>query len=512
MRIKTRKTFILILAIIICLQLRLPVYAQTDDISEAKKGMIEVYAGVTIPNGEFYRVKKCDGFIISNSDTSAYIIANYADCDLSVTKIQKKLRKKKKSITDYSIAYRIVVKGDVLVEANVKTKSSDNNFVILETSGGLSDKSALKLAAMESVISGHNIYSLSFSDNSAEFLRDDVIISSGIIEDSSRKIGDHYYIQHNIGSLADQSGIPLIDEEGYVIGISDARVGEDGYSYALPMDEIRDILDNFNIKYSSKDEIYTLKTYKKLMKECQEAVQSDEYKKSSKAALEEELSNAYEISGDDYNYDEIKESTEKLTEAKKKLVLKTSSLILARNILGVAVIILAIWNIIMLIWKRRNKELIERYKNRKDNTIELDLPKKPIVNQPIGPIVPNGLEPGSRTIEVADYFNKDKLFEKRKRKAFLVPKGNALTVLIDKETWTIGKSEKNNYRIRTNGAVSREHAEIIWKDNKYYIRDLGSRNGTIVNYKILEPNEKWQLKNNDKIYFADELFVFKEES
>ncbi len=169
MRIKIKKTFILILGILICLQLRLPVYAKTDDISEAKKGMIELYAGVTITNGEFYRVKKCDGFIISNSDTSAYIIANYADCDLPVTKIQKKLRKKKKSITDYSIAYRIVVKGDVLVEANVKTKSSDNNFVILETSGGLSDKSALKLAAMESVISGHNIYSLSFSENSASF-------------------------------------------------------------------------------------------------------------------------------------------------------------------------------------------------------------------------------------------------------------------------------------------------------------------------------------------------------
>ena len=47
--------------------------------------------------------------------------------------------------------------------------------------------------------------------------------------------------------------------------------------------------------------------------------------------------------------------------------------------------------------------------------------------------------------------------------------------------------------------VSRHHAEIIVKENTYYIQDLGSSNGTYMHQTKLEPNTPYQLQLGDKI-------------
>jgi pSer/pThr/pTyr-binding forkhead associated (FHA) protein len=50
--------------------------------------------------------------------------------------------------------------------------------------------------------------------------------------------------------------------------------------------------------------------------------------------------------------------------------------------------------------------------------------------------------------------------------------------------------------------VSRCHAEIIVKDNTYYIQDLGSSNGTYIRQTKLEPNIPYPLQLGDKIEFG----------
>lgn len=47
--------------------------------------------------------------------------------------------------------------------------------------------------------------------------------------------------------------------------------------------------------------------------------------------------------------------------------------------------------------------------------------------------------------------------------------------------------------------VSRIHAEIIYEDGQYYVRDLQSSNGTWVNKKRLVQEEKVQLVNHDTL-------------
>ncbi len=57
-------------------------------------------------------------------------------------------------------------------------------------------------------------------------------------------------------------------------------------------------------------------------------------------------------------------------------------------------------------------------------------------------------------------------------------------------------------------SVSREHAEIIRLNGKYFIEDRKSRNGTFVNNQAI--TVRTQLKNNDKIRICDFLATFVE--
>ncbi len=57
-------------------------------------------------------------------------------------------------------------------------------------------------------------------------------------------------------------------------------------------------------------------------------------------------------------------------------------------------------------------------------------------------------------------------------------------------------------------SVSREHAQILRVDGRYFIEDKASRNGTFVNSQAV--TSRTQLKNNDKIRICDFLAVFQE--
>jgi pSer/pThr/pTyr-binding forkhead associated (FHA) protein len=48
------------------------------------------------------------------------------------------------------------------------------------------------------------------------------------------------------------------------------------------------------------------------------------------------------------------------------------------------------------------------------------------------------------------------------------------------ETTTIGRTEENTFTIAEN-SVSSRHCEIVQRGNEYYVKDLGSTNGTYIN-------------------------------
>lgn len=81
---------------------------------------------------------------------------------------------------------------------------------------------------------------------------------------------------------------------------------------------------------------------------------------------------------------------------------------------------------------------------------------------------------------------------------------------INSTEYVIGKNpEKVNGVISFNKAISRVHCKISYKNNTYFITDLGSANGTFINKSRLVANQPAQIKSGDTIRLANSDFVVK---
>jgi transcriptional regulator with GAF, ATPase, and Fis domain len=69
---------------------------------------------------------------------------------------------------------------------------------------------------------------------------------------------------------------------------------------------------------------------------------------------------------------------------------------------------------------------------------------------------------------------------------------------------TIGREASNEIAI-TDPSVSRKHCLVSWQDGRFRVRDLDSRNGTLVNGAGVE--EQW-LQHGDEIAAGDSCFLF----
>ena len=84
------------------------------------------------------------------------------------------------------------------------------------------------------------------------------------------------------------------------------------------------------------------------------------------------------------------------------------------------------------------------------------------------------------------------------------------TILIDKPVFRLGKEKSYvDYFVTNNVAVSRSHADIITRKNKYYIVDLNSKNHTFINSQEIPVRSEMELRDGDKIKLGNEEFIFK---
>jgi hypothetical protein len=73
----------------------------------------------------------------------------------------------------------------------------------------------------------------------------------------------------------------------------------------------------------------------------------------------------------------------------------------------------------------------------------------------------------------------------------------------------IGRHSKNNTVVINDKSVSREHAVIIQKDGRLYLRDNASTAGTYLNWRQLKPGEELLLRHNDLISFGEIVYEFR---
>ena len=84
------------------------------------------------------------------------------------------------------------------------------------------------------------------------------------------------------------------------------------------------------------------------------------------------------------------------------------------------------------------------------------------------------------------------------------------TIHITKKTFRRGREGASvDYAVLNNHAVSRSHADIICKDDHYFIFDLGSKNKSYLNNRALPSKYEVEINGGDILKLADEEFEFR---
>ena len=92
---------------------------------------------------------------------------------------------------------------------------------------------------------------------------------------------------------------------------------------------------------------------------------------------------------------------------------------------------------------------------------------------------------------------------------FLKPVGSDFPLLgIKMFPYIIGKLTGAVDGVIEHETVSRIHCKLELEDGNYYIRDLNSTNGTIVNGTVVDTEERMELRPGDEIQIGQALYVF----
>lgn len=82
-------------------------------------------------------------------------------------------------------------------------------------------------------------------------------------------------------------------------------------------------------------------------------------------------------------------------------------------------------------------------------------------------------------------------------------------ICINKPVFRLGKERSYvDYFVTNNNAVSRSHADIITRGNKYFVIDLNSKNHTYINDQIIAVQYETEICDEDRLKLGNEEFIF----
>lgn len=82
-------------------------------------------------------------------------------------------------------------------------------------------------------------------------------------------------------------------------------------------------------------------------------------------------------------------------------------------------------------------------------------------------------------------------------------------ICVNKPVFRLGKERSYvDYFVTNNNAVSRGHADIITRGNRYFVRDLNSKNKTYINGQAIPPQCECELLDGSRLTLGNEEFIF----
>lgn len=398
--------------------------------------------------------------------------------------------------------FSVTVERDLTVGATIVNYSENMDFAILKLDQPIPTRKYLTLRDSKSVKAGEGVYSIGFPafyDNQHydnDYTIDDVTVKSGVISKIQGMDEGEYssgqklkldVLTTTCNITGGDSGGPMIDENGYVIGVSIYSFGNGDESiYAVSaIDQIMRACDNLNIKYYTNDvePDPTVATEAPVVATEAPVVATEAPVVATEAPVvaTEETEPPVVTPGDDFD----------------------PTVLIIAAIAAVAVIVV----VVAVLSMGKNK--------KKSAPVAVPVaPTAPVVNggftaAPQTPAFTAPVGAGETTVLSGDA-GETTVLSRNVNGGTLLRKRTGEKVTVNAESFVIGRERKNaNYCIADNSSIGRSHVTLTVRNGVTYLMDMNSTNGTFVNGVKATPRQEIALKNGDKITLADEEFEYK---
>ena len=465
-----------------------------------------------------------------------------------------------KAISDLQdrMTYSVTVNRDVKVNATLVNASEEQDFAIFKLDQVINNHEALTFRDSTTVEAAETVYSLGYPANNdvsviKTYTADDITINSGKVVKPEQIIQgtmdgwfsvNGYYVQSDVNISGGDSGGPMVDADGNVIGVS--LMSSDSYAYCAASDVIISVLNDLGIEYSSTSGGYSATAtdaapslsftaldaaISKAGALDEDAYTADSYKKVTEALAAAQDAKNLEVDDDATEadvkavQDQIDEATSALEDAINALEEKPagpSLPLIIGIIVGVIVVIAVIIIIVVMSSKKKKKAAaaaapqqptVPNPYQAQQPTIAAN-PQQAQLNQASQPMT----MPAATVIPAENVSETTILDEDGSDTVmlFAAASGGSLTrmsnnehIPINKAEFTIGRERsKVDYALEGNSSISRIHARFEVRNDEVYLIDNKAANGTYVNGVKLRAGEEVKLNAGDIITLADEKFKY----
>lgn len=553
---KTNKMFRFVSALIVVVMLfgmmAAVAFAEGENqaVKDASKGVMQFNVVYTDEGNNQYRIMTGSCFLINSStivtcahcvevpESTVYAVAERFGVSLDRARSR--------------ISYTVTITRDVMLDATVIKKSTEMDFAMLKLASELKDREPLNVRfCANSVEQTETVFAIGFPAQAADtqvlntYTSADVTITTGQV--NKLMTGENLYsgestdyVQTSAKMTSGNSGGPLVDRNGAVVGICQGATGEiiaGDYFYAITIDQVLDICDALGIEYSESGAAPIVdapsndpdtgdapasvdrSAFDAALREA-EAISAEDYTAESYAILTNAIDKAYSVrnSGDQDKIDascaELLAAISGLEEAKG-----INMILIIAIAAGAAIMIIVVVVVIIIVASSKKKNPAPAQPSR----TTMGAAQRPATAPATG-FVPGRMEtvPQSRpaTMPVNPEAGETSLLTQSAGETTLLSKnvnGGSLMrvrtsekIAINAEEFVIGRERKRvNYCVSDNTSISRVHAKFVVRNGATYLVDLNAANGTFLNGTKATAHQEMALKDGDKIMLADESFLFK---
>ena len=440
---------------------------------------------------------------------------------------------------DKHLDLQVVYQADLYMEATELKGSEKMDFSILALEQPISGHTCLTLRE-EPVKDLEVVYALGFpytvssveSATAHSYTASDVTVTDAKVSKASATVDGVEYIQHNALLAGGNSGGPLVDENGYVVGVNRMVDSEtESFGWAVSINQVIDALKTNAIAYNSvgreqpspdpdpdpnpvpdpdpEPVVDTSALTNALAEANAKLDNAEKYTQESVSALESAVNQA-EAARNSTDQTEIDRAAQDVQTALNGLEERSSNGVVIAVIAIAAVLVIAIVvTVVLLTWKKKPvSEPASVLGGGSTGGFAPSMPKAPTdyVGSTGSTDTSTDVLSGTPQTSVLGGAPNTTVLNKPAF-ASLTRVATGEKVDISSSEFVIGRERNANFYVTNNTAIGRRHAKIVNQSGQISLVDLASTNGTFVNGAKANANVPVMLKDGDKIMLADETFT-----